>query len=87
MGFNRDDGRHGAPPVLKEQYNGVLTLAFRVNPIIQTFSRTYVDVLPLPCMAYKGKAEGGGIHCANVVQSYCNRVSDAGGRGNTRMID
>jgi len=33
------------------------------------------------------ESRGGVVYCANVVQSYCNRVSNAGGRGNTRMID
>ena len=33
------------------------------------------------------ESRGGVVHCAKVVQSYCNRVSNACGRGNTRMID
>jgi len=38
-------------------------------------------------MAYKQEVRKGVIYCAIVVQSYCNRVSNAGGRGNVRMID
>ena len=33
-----------------------------------------------------GGSEGGG-YCAIVLQEYCNRVGDAGGRGNKRRID
>ena len=33
------------------------------------------------CMAYKRRFRGGGVYCAMGVQSYCNRVGFAGGRG------
>jgi len=41
------------------------------------------------CMVYGIKRRGrwGGVYCAMVVQSYCNRVGFAGGGGNKRMID
>ena len=41
------------------------------------------------CMMYgiRKKSRGGVVYCAKVVQSYCNRVNTAGGRGNTRMMD
>jgi len=36
----------------------------------------------------KGGSVGGGVYCAMVVQSYCNRLGFAGGGGgNNRMSD
>jgi len=39
------------------------------------------------CIVYKRKVGRGVVYCPIIVQWYCTRVGNAGGRGNERMVD